>query len=223
MRPLKRSCKVAFSKVSGNPGQKAAANPWMPPVKSVWLWHHLQCNLSATYFQQCICSPQKRFILDVKWNLRPMRPMCLLQQNAFIVQLYSPAQPKIPPEQCASKMGHGHGWSSLEMGHGQGLWGGLAHPRNIEPGMNSPFGCGGKPIPGPILPARVITYKHIQLYLSIATVSLFTLIPSIHNLKTTKPHSTLTNCVTMKYLYVLVAQKSYFQDWMKLTVQPAKP
>ena len=52
--------------------------------------------------------------------------------------------------------------------------------------MNSPFGCGGKPIPGPILPARVITYKHIQLYLSIATVSLFTLLPSIHNLKTTK-------------------------------------
>ena len=62
----------------------------------------------------------------------------------------------------------------------------LGHPRNIEPGMNSPFGCGGKPIPGPILPARVITYKHIQLYLSIATVSLFTLLPSIHNLKTTK-------------------------------------
>ena len=30
-------------------------------------------------------------------------------------------RPKIPPEQCASKMGHGHGWSSLEMGHGQGL------------------------------------------------------------------------------------------------------
>ena len=71
-------------------------------------------------------------------------------------------------------------WSGLsksENGTWSGtLWRGLpmpppGHPRNIEPGMNSPFGCGGEPIPGPILPARAITYKHTQLYLSNAGVS----------------------------------------------------
>ena len=69
----------------------------------------------------------------------------------------------------------GHGWSSLKTGHGQGLLAmrGLpppGHPRNIEPGMNSPFRCGAEPIPGPILPAAAITYKHTQLYLSKAGV-----------------------------------------------------
>ena len=96
-------------------------------------------------------------------------------QNA-IVQKTLNGDPQIPPEQCALlKIGHGHGWSSLKTGHGQGLLArrGLpppGHPRNIEPGMNSPFRCGAEPIPGPILPAAAITYKHTQLYLSKAGV-----------------------------------------------------
>ena len=61
-----------------------------------------------------------------------------------------------------------------------------SHPRNIEPGMNSPFGCGAEPIPGPILPARAITYKHTQLYLSNAGVS---------------PSWTNTFCNSKKYIW----------------------
>ena len=95
----------------------------MPPIKWVWLWHHLQCNpcLFATHLPKCICKNYSVWICN--W-IRIFHVFC-----SKIVKPTLNDHPQIPAEQCALEMGHGQGWSSLKTGHGQGLCGGAPSPQ----------------------------------------------------------------------------------------------